>query len=142
MKGGVFQELLSFKCKMQISFPYEIPINSVIPSFRALLHPLKWKQKLPISPGYHTFPKRRDPKDNEKTCLAFPEVSQNFVSAHVLFTSHRFLEIRGTKYGNYLCMMNSNKQLRMEQTVKDILERCGITLSNNTFIYPGTLRID
>ena len=68
---------------MQIPFPYEIPINFVIPSFRALLYPLKWKQKLPISEGYHTFPKRIDPKDNEKPCLVFSfEVSRNFVSAH------------------------------------------------------------
>ena len=45
-------------------------------------------QSLTLPPGMEakaTFPNRRDPKDNEKPCLAFSfGVSRNFVSAHGL----------------------------------------------------------
>ena len=51
-------------------------------------------QKLPIWPGYHSFPKTRDPKDNKKPRLAFSqELSRKLNSAHRLAINNYHYDI-------------------------------------------------
>ena len=63
--------LSSFKFKLLSPFYEETLINVTLHSLVTLLQPLIFMQKLPLWPGYHTFLKSRDPKDNKKPCLAF-----------------------------------------------------------------------